>query len=98
MNKLSIANYIVGKLNTPELLSVCKDLVARNYERIYNEYNFRDEEYRYDDILTAATQDLTLNSNISRAVSVLANGRLLDPITAVTALQYDPTLLTRQGD
>src|SRR6266487_520867 len=89
---------IVGQ-NTAADQAICKTLVQRRYQMIYDTRNWKDAI----DLVTGLTVDTTgimdYPPGIDRVIAVRGNGNhLIMPSDSAQIIEIDPTLFERTGD
>jgi hypothetical protein len=82
---------------TPDNVILARNFLKRRYRMIWDSFAWKDSLTTATASTTNAQNYITMPSGIERAISVTADGKLLDPVDAAYLMQVDPTIFTRSG-
>jgi len=82
---------------TPDNVILARNFLKRRYRMIWDSFAWKDSLTTATASTTIAQNYITMPAGIERAVSVTADGKLLDPVDAAYLMQVDPTIFTRSG-
>lgn len=82
---------------TPDSVILAKDFLRRRYRMIWDSFLWKDSVTTVDSATVNAQSYIAMPAGLERAISVVVNGTMMEPIDSAYLMQTNPTISTKSG-